>query len=94
MIVFFKATVNIFIVYRLDIFSDLGAGDDLHGAAAEPGPQADLDVLAAPDLQPGVIAAQLSEPGAVYREQAAWKVGAVLGIVSIIVFLNLRWLVS
>ena len=30
--------------------ADLGAGDDLHLAAAHPDPQRELDVLTAPDL--------------------------------------------
>ena len=57
--------------------ADVGAGDDLQRAAAHPGLEAQLEVLPAPDVEAGVVAAELLEELPVDGEEAAGHGGAV-----------------
>ena len=56
--------------------SYMGAGEDLQPAAAHPGLEAQLEVLAAPDVEAGVVAAQPLEEVPVYGEEAPGHGGA------------------
>ena len=62
----------------------MGAGEDLQPAAAHPGLEAQLEVLAAPDVEAGVVPAELLEELPVDGEEAAGHGGAVhwLGLVT------------
>ena len=54
----------------------MAAGDDLEGAAAHPGLEGELEVLAAPDVEAGVVGAEALEELAVDGEEAAGHGGA------------------
>lgn len=51
--------------------SDMGAGYNLQGAAAHPGLEGQLQILAAPDVESGIVGAQAIEELPVDGEQSS-----------------------
>ena len=66
------------------------AGHPQTPAAAHPHLERELEVLAAPDPEAGVVPAELLEPGAVYGEQSScvsWRVVRFTVVTALLLFL-------